>query len=339
MKNNKKKGFTLIELLVVIAILAILATVSIVGYTNFLNKARMSVDQQLVDQINNVIAAESVTGKPQSYDDVDELLKANGFTSPLVPSYSKYEFAYLADKNVMVLVENGAIVYPVKYQGESIDNLDYVVKSKSALDAALELSGDVTIYTDLIYTSYTGYGFSNNENIVIDSGDKTITVAAGATLTSGGSNGAIQTTGSAMVTLNGAGTLKADLGSDNYSMAVFARGKSVVKITNGYYTNEMPLNAEPDGSYHADLIYVRDDARIEISGGTFKCSTPEWTLNCKDGSNAVIIVSGGMFYQFNPETARPEDNIEIADGYKVIQVNDAGEEAPDGEWYKVVKAN
>lgn len=339
MKNNKKKGFTLIELLVVIAILAILATVSIVGYTSFLNKARMSVDQQLVDQINNVIAAESVIQPPADYTEVDSLLKENGFNSPLVPSYSKYKFAYLADENVMVLVENGKIVYPEKYQNKSIENLEYVIDSNSALDAALALEGNVKVNGDLLYATYNEQGISRNENVKITEGDKTITVSAGKTLMAGGSWGAIQVTDSAKLTLNGAGTISGDLGSDDASTAVFAQNNAVVKITDGYYTNEHPVNAENDGSYHADLIYARDNARIEISGGTFKSATPEWTLNCKDGHDATIIVSGGMFYQFNPETARPEDHIEIASGYKAVPCDENGTENAAGEWYKVVKAN
>ena len=331
MKNNKKKGFTLIELLVVIAILAILATVSIVGYTSFLNKAKMSVDQQLVDQINNVIAAESVTNKPASYDDVDELLKDNGYNSPLVPSYSKYTFAYLADQNVMVLVENGKVVYPEKYAGASLANIDYTVNSNSALDAALALEGNVTVSSDIIYTSYTSSGLSNNENVVI-ADTTTLTIAAGKTLTAGGSNGAIQTTGNAVVTLDGAGTVKADLGSDNFSMAVFAKGDSVVKITNGYYTNSIL-----EGDTHTDLIYARDNARIEISGGKFKAAAPAWTLNCKDGSNAVIVVTGGIFYQFD-FTNLQDGEIVLGEGCTVVRCLEDGTADDAGEWYKVVKA-
>ena len=47
MKKKIKKAFTLVELLVVIAILAILATVSIIGYNSFINKAKMSADEQI----------------------------------------------------------------------------------------------------------------------------------------------------------------------------------------------------------------------------------------------------------------------------------------------------
>lgn len=333
MNNNKKKGFTLIELLVVIAILAILATVSIVGYTSFLNKARMSVDQQLTDQINNVIAAESVVQKPESYDDVVDILTENGYTSPLVPSYSKYVFAYLANENVMVLVENGAVVYPEKYAGTTLENVEYVVNSKDALDAALALEGNVKVDADFTYTTYNPSGLSNNENVVVNNKTTSITVSAGKTLTAGGSNGAIQATGSANVTLDGAGTVKADLGSDEYSMAVFATNNSVVYITNGYYTNETVEGSERG----TDLIYARDNARIEISGGTFKAATPAWTLNCRDNSNAVIVVSGGMFYQFDPSNNTVgEGEVVVAEGYTVVRCDEDGTANDAGDWYKVV---
>ena len=49
--KNTKKGFTLVELLVVIAILAILASVAVVGYTAFLDKARLSNAETEANQI------------------------------------------------------------------------------------------------------------------------------------------------------------------------------------------------------------------------------------------------------------------------------------------------
>ena len=49
--KNTKKGFTLVELLVVIAILAILASVAVVGYTAFLDKARLSNAETEAHQI------------------------------------------------------------------------------------------------------------------------------------------------------------------------------------------------------------------------------------------------------------------------------------------------
>ena len=56
----KTKGFTLVELLVVIAILAILATVSVVGYTTYIENAKVSTAQQELSQLRDYITADDI---------------------------------------------------------------------------------------------------------------------------------------------------------------------------------------------------------------------------------------------------------------------------------------
>lgn len=58
MRKNNKKGFTLVELLVVIAILAILASVAVVGYTAFVDKAKVSKAETELHQIVEYVNAE-----------------------------------------------------------------------------------------------------------------------------------------------------------------------------------------------------------------------------------------------------------------------------------------
>ena len=59
MRKNEK-GFTLVELIVVIAIVAILAAVGIVGYTQFISNARETAAQSELDQLINVLYADSL---------------------------------------------------------------------------------------------------------------------------------------------------------------------------------------------------------------------------------------------------------------------------------------
>ena len=91
----------------------------------------------------------------------------------------------------------------------------------------------------------------------------------------------------------------------------------------------MQVDVPAEHSNHFDLIYADNKAQIEINGGTFKCVTPEWTLNCKDGSSSKIIVSGGSFYKFNPaDNSVGEGEIVIRDGFHVVQ---------NGDWFTVVE--
>ncbi len=59
MRKNEK-GFTLVELIVVIAIVAILAAVGIIGYTQFIQNARDTKAQSELDQLINVLYADSL---------------------------------------------------------------------------------------------------------------------------------------------------------------------------------------------------------------------------------------------------------------------------------------
>ena len=161
----------------------------------------------------------------------------------------------------------------------------------------------------------------NTENISIDLGGKT--------LTANGSMGAVKVE-SGIVTFDGTGTIKGTLGSDDYSMAIWAAGSCKVVINDGLYRNET------DGTERGtDLIYASGDSCIEINGGVFEAAKPEWTLNCKDADckagKANIIVKGGSFKHFDPANNNAEgpNTCFVADGYKSTK---------DGDYYIVTPA-
>lgn len=115
-----KKGFTLVELVIVIAVVAVLAAVLIPTFGNLIKKANMSADQQSVVQMNKLLALDEVAEpKPKTTDAVVEVLIKNGYSDDLTTYYSDYKIAWLSEENVVVLVENDAVVYPEKYAGES----------------------------------------------------------------------------------------------------------------------------------------------------------------------------------------------------------------------------
>ena len=144
-----------------------------------------------------------------------------------------------------------------------------------------------------------------------------------------GEDGAIRAENGAKLTINGTDeTIVTAKLEKEFTMAVWAKDPgTVVTINGGYYTNE------GDGTDHVDLIYASLDANIVITGGTFKCDTPQWTLNCKDNSSGTITVKGGKFYQFDPSKANEkvaptgDTEIVVPEGYSVVE--------KDG-WYEVV---
>ncbi len=123
------------------------------------------------------------------------------------------------------------------------------------------------------------------------------------------------------------------LGDNVWSMAVWSVG-GVVNISGGYYTN-----AGAGDDSHYDLIYASNNGTINISGGTFRCETPQWTLNLRDAAGqagtAKIVVTGGTFFEFDPSKADTEPGAEttnfVAAGYKVVSYTDE-----EGTWYTVV---
>ena len=115
-KRNNKKGFTIVELVIVIAVIAILAAVLIPTFAGIINKANQSADQQAVRQMNTLLASESLTGEgPTKIQDVKAILDANGYNHKLDPLFKGYSFAWIAEKNVIVLVEDGKVVFPEEY--------------------------------------------------------------------------------------------------------------------------------------------------------------------------------------------------------------------------------
>jgi len=151
--KNAKKGFTLVELLIVIAILAILATVAIVGYTSYINKAQLSVDQQLATQMNTLLEAEAVLNTPTSVDEVLELLEKAGLDTEdgVKPSMTGYTYYWYQKHNVIVLVndEDGSVFCPVENKTMISDfNADYAANKTGIYSLAKDAFVDPNLIPD-----------------------------------------------------------------------------------------------------------------------------------------------------------------------------------------------
>jgi len=163
-------------------------------------------------------------------------------------------------------------------------------------------------------------GAGDNDHLVVNAENVTIDLG-GKTITANGSNGAIKAEGG-VTTLDGSGTVSGTLGSDKYSMAVWAENGTIL-INDGIYKNETD-----DSARGTDLIYASGHGCIEINGGTFEAAKPEWTLNVKDADykagTAKIVVKGGRFKGFDPANNNAEGagtNF-VADGYKSVKEGD-----------------
>ena len=207
--------------------------------------------------------------------------------------------------------KKGTPVYPT-----TIGNIGY-----DSIADAVNYAGNgdvITLQEDI------AMGTADNDHLVVSAENVTIDLG-GKTLTANGSNGAIKVEGG-MTTLDGAGTVSGTLGSDNYSMAVWASSGTVV-INDGIYRNETDNSARG-----TDLIYASGTGCIEINGGVFEAAKPEWTLNVKDADykagTAKIIVKGGSFKGFDPANNASEGagTSFVAEGYKSVL---------EGEYYVV----
>ena len=177
----------------------------------------------------------------------------------------------------------------------------------------------VTVENDSFGNHYDANAATVLDRVEYTDGEHTVT----GNIQANGIAGAIHGTGTAKITVDA--TTVYGTYVKNYAMAVCASSKSVITIKGGDFAN-----IAPDGS-ELSLIYAEDSAKIVIEGGTFKCVSPEWTLNCNDSdNNATITVKGGSFYKFDPSAARTgqEGEVIVPDGYKVVQ---------NGDWYTVVK--
>ncbi len=108
-----KKGFTIVELVIVIAVIAILASVLIPVFSNVVDKANLSADQQAVRHMNTAIA---------TYDDIENiadlkirLTEDNIDANNYKPLTKDTEFFWTGKK--IVMVQGDKVIYPEDAKG------------------------------------------------------------------------------------------------------------------------------------------------------------------------------------------------------------------------------
>lgn len=92
--NRNRKGFTLVELLVTISILAILSAVTVVGYTNFIKRTAIEVDESLVEQLNiftDAYLVKHYSNLPEDKKIITDVLDESG-VKPLTLQSKEYGY-------------------------------------------------------------------------------------------------------------------------------------------------------------------------------------------------------------------------------------------------------
>ena len=165
MKNTNKKGFTIVELVIVIAVIAILAAVLIPTFASIVKKAQQSADYQAVAQMNKILTAAQATDSlivegddAQSSINIYKALIAEGYSYEFDAYYAKYDFGYVVENGnaVIVLVEDGKVVVPKDYEGETNYKPFFIaVENADDLLAAFD-TGYVLMKTDAVFTETIG---------------------------------------------------------------------------------------------------------------------------------------------------------------------------------------
>ena len=115
--NKNRKGFTIVELVIVIAIIAILAAVLIPTFASLIAKANVSVDTQLVRNLNNALAQEKAGGENnKTMYDALMMVKSAGYDIDTIVSKSGNNIAWDSKNDRFVLIDpnNDTYIYPTE---------------------------------------------------------------------------------------------------------------------------------------------------------------------------------------------------------------------------------
>lgn len=146
MAKRFKRAFTIVELVIVIAVIAILAAVLIPTFTTLIDKANQSADEQAVQQMNTILAAEGIESKPKDVEEAKAILKEAGYNvDSYVPMGAGTIFYYdLSENKVLIYDQNDKkVIYPD----------DLVKKYKDYTEGKLSL--DWYILNDKTYEQVT----------------------------------------------------------------------------------------------------------------------------------------------------------------------------------------
>ena len=177
-----------------------------------------------------------------------------------------------------------------------------------AINAAGDTDGVVMLLKDINDSDY--YEIKNKVTIDLNNHN----------ITGNGAQGVFYVRVNGDLTIKGDGTITA-VENNGFAMAVNVESTAArVTLEGGTYKQQI---SDPTSTQY-DMIYALY-GNIVVKGGTFECTTPAWTLNCKDeyykSGEASIEVSGGTFKGFDPSNNKAEGDGTnfIAEGYCTVK--------------------
>ena len=218
--------------------------------------------------------------------------------------------------DALLLAKENEIYNLTKIVGDMGGAVTYNLPNEAgkSFNTLMNNNGTVKL-TDDVTTGRFGPGITAKNNVKLNLNNHDLNVTG---LTTSSAQGAIMSRGTEEITISGKGTIDAGAG-----ICIEANGKdSVINLTGSttvYQTNRP----------NAELIYCYAGT-INIVNGTFKNNGSPYLLNCYDANyqngTAKIIVTGGKFYDFNPDdnNAEGEHTSFLPEGYHV-------EESTDGD--------
>ncbi len=160
----------------------------------------------------------------------------------------------------------------------------------------------------------------NNDKYYCEIKDKVTIDLNNHNITGNGAQGVFYVRVNGDLTIKGDGTITA-VENNGFAMAVNVESTAArVTLEGGTYKQQI---SDPTSTQY-DMIYALY-GNIVVKGGTFECTTPAWTLNCKDeyykSGEASIEVSGGTFKGFDPSNnnAEGEGTNFMAEGYYTVK--------------------
>lgn len=115
MSIKHRKAFTITELVIVIAVVAILAAILIPTFSNVLNSANRSADEQAVTQMNSILNAEHILNGELNVEEAKKILSESGFNVDSYIPLNKNHIFYFDETECKILIYDqsaGKVIYP-----------------------------------------------------------------------------------------------------------------------------------------------------------------------------------------------------------------------------------